>query len=292
MCLVAGSALGQQATGSSGAAAAEALSALGAGALEGTVGAEDYTLGPGDILQIGFWGEVNRSETVTVNPDGDALIPPAGPLRLAGLTLAEARGLIARTLAEYYRPDILSVSLISLRKFQIHVVGLVAKPGALEVDAVTRVSQAVALAGGLEADGSLRNVSLARPTGAVRVDLARYLLLGDNAANPFLTDGDVVRVPRRAETIGVYGAVNRGGEYEFVDGETLTDAIDLAGGFGPDAREDSLELQRFREDDPSVSEQTLLAGGPVAFGRAPRFEAATASSSGPFPIGTGTPRFR
>jgi polysaccharide export outer membrane protein len=256
-----GQPVGQEAVPAAGGSSVAAAQ-ISTGALEGNLEADAYILGPGDVLEIGFWGEVNRSSLVTINPDGDALVPPAGPLRLSGMTLAQARDLVGRTMLTYYRPEILSVSLVSLRKFQVHVVGLVENPGAFEANGVTRVSQAVALAGGPADLASLRNITVRRGSGALRVDLVRYLLLGDNAANPFLNDGDVVHVPRRAETIGVYGAVSREGEYEYVEGETIAGAIDLAGGFAPEARRDSLELERFRTDDPSSSERTFLAADP------------------------------
>jgi len=233
----------------------------GTGVLEGGLEADAYVLGPGDVLQIGFWGEVNRSEKVVVNPDGDALIPPLGPVRLAGLVLSEARGLIAERLAPYYRPGILSVSLISVRTFRVHVVGMVKTPGAYEANAVTRVSEAVTLAGGLLGAGSQRGVRVMRRADTLRVDLARYLLLGDNGANPFLNDGDVIHVPPRLEAVEIFGSVYREGQYEFIEGETLGDLVVLAGGLRPEAYAETLEVERFRVDEPTSSEAVFVAGG-------------------------------
>ncbi len=231
---------------------------LETGALEGTVDADQYILGPGDVLEIGFWGDVNRSDRVVVNPDGDALVRPLGPLHLAGLTLAEARRLIRENLAAYYRPGILSVSLVSIRSFQVHVVGMVKKPGAFEVNAVTRVSQAITMAAGLAENSSERNIKLIRQRDTLRVDLTRYLLLGDNKINPFLSDGDVVYVPPRAEQVQVLGSVYREGAYEFIEGETLGELLNLAGGLKPEAYTDSIEIERFRSDEPDRSEAMFL----------------------------------
>jgi protein involved in polysaccharide export with SLBB domain len=238
-----------------------------AGALEGNVDPGQYVLGPGDVLAIGFWGDANRSETVFVNPDGDAIVPPVGPIHVAGLTLAEARGLISEKLRVYYRPSVLSISLVSVRSFQVHVVGMVKKPGALEANAVTRVSQVIARAQGLAEAASGRNIRLIRGQDTLRVDLSRYLLLGDNKMNPFVRDGDVVYVPPRYESVPIWGSVYREGLYEFTEGETLGEIIELAGGLRPEALTDSVEVQRFRADDPASSQSMVLALEPTVLGQ-------------------------
>lgn len=257
--------------GQAGAAAGAGLGAgpgasLGPGALEGTVEADKYILGPGDVLEIGFWGDVTRTEEIVVNPDGDALVPPVGPLRLTGLTLSEARKLVTEKLAPYYRPNSMSVSLIGLRTFQVHVAGAVVDAGAYQVNAVTRVYQAVAFAGGLAGAASDRNIRLIRGEDTLRVDLTRYILLGDNAMNPFLNDGDVVYVPPRLESVRVFGSVYRPAAYEFTAGETLASLLELAGGFRPEAVTDSLVIARFREDDPTATETVVISADPGSMG--------------------------
>jgi protein involved in polysaccharide export with SLBB domain len=256
--LLSGQALSQESTPASQAPAYEAAPSATAGVLEGTVAADQYIVGPGDVLDVGFWGEVSRSERIEVSPDGDALVSPVGPLHVAGLTLAQTRQLVREKMAPYYRPTILSVSLVALRTFVVHVVGAVAKPGAFEASAVTRVSQAIKLAGGLAEGASERNIQVARGDERLAADLTRYLILGDNKANPFLNDGDVITVPPRLENVYIYGSVYRQGAYEFVEGESLRDLIDLGGGLRPEALASSVELQRFDAASPDLSQAVPL----------------------------------
>jgi polysaccharide export outer membrane protein len=230
------------------------------GTLEGTLDPHLYILGPGDVLQIGFWGDVNRQESVAVNPSGEILVPPVGPLEVSGKTLAEVRDLVKSVLSDYYRPSILSVSLVSLRTFNVHVVGFVNSPGAVEVSGVTRVSQAVASAGGVLAGGSTRNIVVRRSGGTLRADLTGYLNIGDNTFNPFLSDGDEVYVPARGGLVHVYGSVGRPGTYEYVDGETLAGLLRLAGGFRPEAYTEEIEVERFDPKDSSTSVPILVGG--------------------------------
>lgn len=230
------------------------------GVLEGAIDANRYILGAGDALRIGFWGEVNRHETVYVNPDGDILIVPVGPIKVDRLTLAEARELIREKLSPYYTPSILSVSLVAVRTFKVHVAGMVGMPGVYEANAITRVSQVVAQAGSLHTEASLRNIEIRRGGVPAHADLARYRLLGDNSANPFLQDGDVIYVPPESGRVHIYGSVYRQGDYEFVRGESLSDLVELSGGFRPNALIDSMEVQRFESDDPTRWTRFFLAG--------------------------------
>lgn len=252
---------------SASATTAEAPLELTSGALEGTVSPADYILGPGDVILIGFWGDINRSDRVVINPDGDILVSPVGPLHVSGMPLAQARDLIRDTLAPYYRPGVLSVSLVAVRTFRVHVVGAVVRPGALDANAVTRVSRVIADAGGIAEGGSERNIEIRRRDARLGVDLVRYLLLGDNAANPYLNDGDVVYVPPRSEQIYVYGSVYRQGGYELIEGESLDDIVELAGGLRPEAFTDSLELQRFDPSDPSRSITRYLSAQGSSLGQ-------------------------
>jgi protein involved in polysaccharide export with SLBB domain len=232
------------------------------GVLEGALDPEAYLLGAGDVLAIGFWGDVNRSETVTVNPDGEILLAPVGPIPVDGLTLAEVRDVVRVKLSPYYKPSILSVSLLTIRSFQVHVVGAVDTPGAYEVNAVTRASQAIALANGLAAGASSRNITVRREAAYLHVDLARYLLLGENDANPFLREGDVVYVPLSVGRVSVYGSVYRPGAYEYVEGETVDRLLALAGGFKPEAYQEMIEVRRFSPEDPTVSEAVSVRPDP------------------------------
>jgi polysaccharide export outer membrane protein len=233
------------------------------GSLEGTLDPDEYTLGAGDVLAIGFWGDVNRLQTVTVNPDGDILVAPVGPISVDGLALGEVRDLVKSRLSAYYRPSILSVSLISIRSFQVHIVGMVASPGAVLVNGVTRVSQAIGMAGGLRQGASQRNITIKRGDAVVPADLTRYFHLGDNGMNPFLKDGDVVFVPPSGGTVSIFGGVFREGVYEFVEGESLADVMAIAGGLRPDAWTESIEIERFEPDDPTVSRPIFVRGEPA-----------------------------
>jgi protein involved in polysaccharide export with SLBB domain len=104
-----------------------------------------------------------------------------------------------------------------------------------------------------EAPASKRYLTVAHEDGTMdRIDLVRFNSMHDPKASPPLRQGDVIDVPFRDMMhpgIGVYGAVQAPGEFEFVQGDSLSSAIKYA--FGPSANADlqHVELSRIGAGD-------------------------------------------
>jgi protein involved in polysaccharide export with SLBB domain len=99
-----------------------------------------------------------------------------------------------------------------------------------------------------DAPASQRYLSVAHSDGTTeRVDLLRYNTTHDPKASPLLREGDVVYVPYRDPyigSVGVYGAVKAPGDYEFVQGDSLSQFISYA--FGPAANADTTHVELTR----------------------------------------------
>ncbi len=168
----------------------------GGQALSRAVIPDQYILGPGDALTINLWGEYDEKYEVKVTPDGKISIPTIGTLRLKGLSLTEAEMLIGAEVKRFYRNVKSSVSLTSLRVFEVLVLGEVEKPGRYLGTPVKRVSDAITQAGGVVPGGSQRFIEVRRGGQvAATADLIAFLRRGDEGVNPFLQDGDVIFVP-------------------------------------------------------------------------------------------------
>jgi len=225
--------------------------ALGTAALDSPVSRDEYVVGPGDVLALSIWGEVNVTAPLTVTSEGTLILPVGGAVDVSRLTIANAEARVRRFLSDYYRDVDLTLSLVTPRQVIIHVTGAVSAPGEYSVSAATRVSGAIALAGGLVGEGSERLIVLRDAVGLERpVDLLRYRRLGDLSGNPLVMEGSVVHVPYRVSTVDVLGAVNAPGAYEVTQGDDLMDAVRLAGGTRPDANLSEVEFVRFLPDDP------------------------------------------
>ena len=101
-------------------------------------------------------------------------------------------------------------------------------------------------------EASKRNIKIIRSDGKeIKADVLTSLVTGDKTYNPHLRDGDVIYVPIRdyiVGIVGIYGAVKMEGEYEYSDGDRISDLIELALGLTIDADSSNVELVRFAHD--------------------------------------------
>lgn len=251
--------------------------------LQEAIDPKKYVVGPSDIFSVNIWLGTGFSYQSAVTPEGSLIIPTVGEVRVAGLTLAEAKRRTVERVRKTYADGEITVTLISPRTFVVYVTGLVAREGPYVVTAITRVDQVVSLANipvdtamvaqaltterlpeemwakGIAGqrpkkkaeEGSTRNITIKRSDGtARRVDLAMYYGTGDESYNSHLIEGDIVFVPRKnakENFIRVSGAVTLPDGYEFIEGDRLLDALAASRGLTPLADSSSVELIRFDE---------------------------------------------
>lgn len=100
---------------------------------------------------------------------------------------------------------------------------------------------------------SLRGIKLKRVTGEeLIIDLQKFRLNGNFENNPYLKNDDVIIFPPYDITtnfISVSGAVHSPGRFYYVEGDRLSDILDLAGGVNPAYENvDSTEIIRLSYD--------------------------------------------
>jgi len=181
-----------------------------------------------------------QGKLVRVTPEGTVALPSIGVIPAQGLTLDE----IKREVEERYRQIVtgLEVSPILAQRAPrfIYVVGEVRNPGRFDLVGPTTAMQSIALAGGWNNGGNLREVIVFRRADdwrllATRLDI-RGALYGERPSPSdeiWLRDADVVVVPkmpiRRANDIielyltrGVYSAFPIGFGYSLNGSSTVT----------------------------------------------------------------------
>ena len=168
---------------------------------------ETYRLSKYDVLSVqvvGFNSALGNGaaalDSVMIGPDGYAQLPYAGSLRLAGLTLDEARDLISERMHRYLRFPELSVGVKTYGKRNIYVMGEVREPGIKEMSADTlNAYAAITSAGGFTNRGRSTQVQVIRVVGDTmyykQVNLKNYIKKHDLTQNLALQDGDIVYVP-------------------------------------------------------------------------------------------------
>lgn len=198
--------------------------------LEEPINPDLYVCGRGDTFELNFWGKQNLSQRVTVDLEGRTFLSKIGYVEVVGKSLTEARAIIRKAVHRYYPGVGFDLSLATPRSFTVHVVENVSRPGSYIATSVKRVAKLLTEAGGIK--GSQRRIEIRRRGGATLVaDLVLYQLTGDTKYNPFLMDGDIVRVPVEGLAATISGPVNRPGRYELVKEKNLAELLDLAGGY-------------------------------------------------------------
>ncbi len=204
----------------------------------------DYRLGPGDQLVLILTGDVELVHQLEVTREGFIVIPQVGQLWVNGLTLTQLTDVLYSRLGRVYSgvrrgqgaTTRFQVSISRLRVNQVFIIGEVNRPGAYQVPSVGTVFYALYLAGGPNANGSYRQITLRRGAGVFRtLDIYDYLLRGDNANDVRLESGDIIFVPVRERQVGIQGNVVRPGLYELRPADGLRELVRLAGGVAPEA---------------------------------------------------------
>lgn len=205
----------------------------------------DYVVGPGDSLAIDLWGGVSQRLLRTVDPEGRVSLPEAGPLLVAGKSLADVQASVQKTLRTQFRDVSADVSLSRLRTIRVYVVGDVVRPGAYDISSLSTPLNALFSAGGPTSQGSLRILDHNRGSETVQaVDVYDLLLKGVKTDIQRLENGDTVLVPPMGPEVTVEGMVRRPAIYELRDEKTLSDVLTLAGGVLPTATMRHIEVQR------------------------------------------------
>lgn len=231
---------------------------------------EQYLVGPGDQFLVNIISSDNASNyTLTVSPTGEILIPSVGIVQVNGQTLSSSIKKMRIVIQSLNRSAKIFIILSEIREFKVKVIGHLQNPGFYTVTPVSRVSdlyekilhklQSESSAyqnddknrddqnddQSLYPEMSRRNIEIFRNEKSIPVDLLKFGSTGIDNNNPYLQQGDVVRVPLKEHLVRIFGGIKIPGDYEFIDGESLSQFVDLAGGLRPDADPNKVEITRF-----------------------------------------------
>ncbi|MDP2564775.1 SLBB domain-containing protein [Pseudoalteromonas marina] len=214
---------------------------------------DTYLVGPGDQLNINFYGKESESFDVTVDREGRISIPDLTPVQVAGLTFAEVKALINAKVEQEVIGVKAFVSLGQLRSMRILVLGEAYKPGSYSVSSLTTVSHALFVSGGVSDIASLRNIQVKRAGKVVsNFDLYDLLIKGDSSKDIVLKPGDVVFVPSVGSQVTVEGLVKRPAIFELKQGETAKQLLNMAGGLKPEAYAKNVVVERFNNQRKEI----------------------------------------
>jgi protein involved in polysaccharide export with SLBB domain len=213
----------------------------------------DYIVGTGDAFTIQLFGNQNRNLRLTVNRDGVISFPELGPIRVSGMTSAEARRAIESRVQSQLIGVRASVSMGDARAIGVFVLGEARQPGSYTVNGLATITTALFASGGINDIGSLRDIQLKRLGETVRhLDLYDLLIGGDTSNDAKLLPGDVIFVPPVGPTVSVDGEVRRPAIYELRADSSVADLVRIAGGLTPEADGSRTSLTRIDANNRRV----------------------------------------
>lgn len=226
---------------------------------DGAQAPETYVLGEGDEVHISIFGSSQTDMHQRIGPDGSIQPAGSGKIFLKGMTLAQSRHAIRTKLSQYFsfREDQIAVTITTARTVSVSIYGEVGVQGGFTISALNTAFNALAAAGGPTAIGSVRNVQLSRNGKTSRLDLYKYMTNPDMGANYDIQNGDVIFVPVAQKVVSIEGAVRRPMRYELVEGETLLDLINYAGGLRDDVYPDFVQVERYEAGTKKFLEYNL-----------------------------------
>ncbi len=259
------------------------LAALLAGGVAGAQTADPAALRPADVIDVVVLGQPSLSADFIVDKDGVITYPLIGRVEVNGLTPAEVAKKLQSLLGAGFlkRPEV-SVRVKEYRSRPVLVLGEVVRPGIQALKGDRSLLSVLAEAGGLTANAGHELVVARPPEGSESRAIEQFssipvipglsgfsslsdpdelppgalkgsdifrasfreLVKGNAEQNVILEGGDLVFVPKAAQ-IFITGQAARPMAVKFVDGMTVQDALQLAGGVSERGSVKRLKVVRF-----------------------------------------------
>lgn len=218
--------------------------------------AQDYRIGPEDLLEVSVADVPEYSRTVRVSASGEISLPwGIPPVKAAGLSPRELERFLTEALKKTIKEPQVSVFVREYKSDPVSVLGAVKTPGLYPIQTPKSLLEVLAMAQGFAEVGrppgrtiiimskhssgrtSASSSGPAAEDGAVparetrEIPIKQLLEATDPQWNVTIYPGDVVKVVP-AGTVFVVGNVNRGGAFPLTEFDNISaiQALALAGG--------------------------------------------------------------
>ena len=215
--------------------------------------AEEYRLGPGDVVKITVYNNADLTTEAEVGQDGKISFPLIGAVTVGGLTRSEAEKAISQSLGSGgFVPNAYVNMLVSqYRSRQVSVIGEVNKPGKYPIDRMANVTDLLAAAGGITPKGSNMITVIKKDkngqTTRYQINVKDVLGAGDLTKNVRIDSDDIIYVPPMS-VFYIYGEVRQPGSYPLTPDMTVRQALSLGGGLTVRGTERGIKVERKGKD--------------------------------------------
>jgi polysaccharide export outer membrane protein len=226
------------------------------------------------VLEAGE-SRVDAANGLVVSQDGTLYLPFLGRVQVAGLTVPQARDLIASRLEPILQHPELDLKVLAYRSQKIFVTGEVRNPGTYTVtDVPFSLAEAINRAGGFLPTADQSRVVVSRGHRTWTLDFLDLMARGNKIDQVLLMEGDSVNIRHRDEApVYLLGEVVHTGPVDLFNGRlSLAQALTSAGGLaGTTADARSLYVFRRGSAENAVDVFHVDARNPVSMVLADRF---------------------
>ncbi len=215
----------------------------------GNAAAAEYLLGPGDVVRISTYQDLDLTLETRLTEAGVVNYPLLGNVRIGGLSVTASEKLIADGLrsGSFVRQPQVSIVVQQVRGNQASVLGQVNRPGRFPIEtADMRLSDMLGLAGGATAGGADTVVVTAKRGGKRfrgEVDMPSLFGADDKDNDRSIQNGDGVWVDRQP-LVYLYGEVQRPGPMRLERSMTMMQMLATGGGLTVRGTEKGVRVHR------------------------------------------------
>lgn len=164
---------------------------------------EHYRLYKYDTISISIIGfrDAQGLDSIMIGTDGYVNLPYAGSVKLAGLTIEEAKQVLTQKFGRYIKIPDMSIMIKSYGPRKVQVLGEVNTPGTVDLSSDDmNVTTAIAKAGWVTTYGRIKKVQVIRIIDGMmyvkEANIKNYIEKHDISQNYALEDGDILYVPK------------------------------------------------------------------------------------------------
>jgi polysaccharide biosynthesis/export protein len=223
--------------------------------------AQDYLVGPGDVLSITVYDNDDLKTKVRVSSSGTIVMPLLGQVNVNKQPISAIAEKITRLLAAGYivNPQV-NVFVDEFRSRKVVILGHVRNPGLIELSGPTTFLELISKAGGFDKDAGDTATIKRKVEGkddVIVINLGSLVKGGDMTQNVQISDEDTVYVAS-AGMCYVTGEVKQPGTYPCGEGATVLKLVTLAQGFSGKAAKSSVNIVRMIDNKKNILEKVSL----------------------------------
>ncbi len=220
-----------------------------------------YELGPGDVVSFSLFGKPEFDRPgVRIAPDGTVSFLQAQNVKIAGMSIDEARLAMERSLAGNFRSPRVIITPMEVASKRFIILGKVNIAGVVTLERPMTLVEAVANAGGLETGlqegntvelADMERSFISRRGQRLPVDFKKLFQHGDLSRNIQVEPDDFIFIASNiSNDYYVLGSVANPGTQALTPDASIVTAITRRGGLAPSAWTDRVLVIRGSLDKP------------------------------------------